>query len=64
MQTHFMGDSYLQRLRCFYEAHDDYDTARALARTRRLLDLYPPASGARVIDFATGTGIVALAFWR
>jgi len=25
------------------------------------VDLYPPAAGARVIDFATGTGIVALA---
>jgi arsenite methyltransferase len=48
-------------VRAFYDARTDYDNDETIARAVQLLAFYPPQPGATVIDFATGTGNVALA---
>ena len=52
---------YKQTVVQFFDQRDRYDTERTVGRALPLLDLVELQPGQRVLDMATGTGIIAIA---
>jgi|GEM_PF-2170965 len=55
-----MRNKYEDAVKNFYNSRKDYDNERTIERARKLVNFFPPQIGSNSIDFATGTGNVAL----
>lgn len=55
-----MNSKYEETIKNFYNSRTDYDNNRTVERARKLVHFFPPQVGSHSIDFATGTGSVAL----
>ena len=55
------SDSYKQQVTAFFDQRTQYDNNFTYNRAIKLLECIPLFSGEKILDVATGTGIIAIA---